>query len=61
MNAPIAIETQKRLSESWVWKVQREYFDRVGVDAWANNVPHFITCNPFIANAYAEMAILEGL
>ncbi len=57
MNGLVSIESQKRLSESSVWNVQREYFDRVGVDAWANNVPHFITCNPFIAKAYAEMAI----
>ncbi|NCX94704.1 MAG: hypothetical protein EBX40_08510, partial [Gammaproteobacteria bacterium] len=36
---------------------QRQYFDQEGVEAWAGAVPFYITSNPFIANAYAEVFI----
>jgi hypothetical protein len=42
------IEQDQRLSHSMLWELQREFFARQGT------VPHYITSNPFIANAYAQ-------
>src|SRR5262245_60566607 len=50
------IEVDQRLSRSKLWRVQREYFDRVGIEAWRRGeVPHYITNNPGLAGAYAEV------
>lgn len=51
------IEQQQRFSQSLLWQMQREYFDREGVNAWVKQVPFYVTSNPFIANAYANIAI----
>jgi tetratricopeptide (TPR) repeat protein len=54
----IVLEEGKSLSESIIWKLQREYFERHGIYAWVEGtVPHYITSNPFIANAYARMVL----
>lgn len=48
------LETKQRLSRSMLWKLQRNYFDRAGIEAWSTGaVPHHITSSPFIAAAYA--------
>ncbi|MCR8642921.1 tetratricopeptide repeat protein [Paenibacillus sp. N1-5-1-14] len=45
-----------RYSEAPIWNLQRKYYEEEGLKAWNNNqVPQFITCNPLIATAYAEM------
>jgi len=45
-----------RFSEAPIWKVQREYYEVKGTKAWNNDqVPQYITSNPMIAAAYAEM------
>lgn len=45
-----------RFSEAPIWKVQREYYEEKGTKAWNNDqVPQYITSNPMIAAAYAEM------
>jgi tetratricopeptide (TPR) repeat protein len=50
------LETNRRLSRSVVWKLQRNYFDRQGMEAWSKGeVPHHITSSPFIADAYARV------
>jgi tetratricopeptide (TPR) repeat protein len=50
------LEQKKRLSQSVLWKLQRNYFDRQGIDAWSTGaVPHHITSSPFIADAYARV------
>ncbi|MBV8801462.1 MAG: hypothetical protein JO131_00580, partial [Gammaproteobacteria bacterium] len=49
----ITIEQHKRFSESALWRLQREYFDKEGPNAWVNQVPFYITSNPFIAHCYA--------
>ncbi len=53
----VIIEQNKKLSESYLWDYQREYFDRKGIDAWVQDVPHYATSNPFLANCYAHMAV----
>ncbi|ANE48396.1 hypothetical protein SY83_21310 [Paenibacillus swuensis] len=43
-------------SDSPLWALQRAYYENQGVEAWRNDqVPQFITSNPMIAAAYAEI------
>jgi tetratricopeptide (TPR) repeat protein len=52
----MALELKQRLSRSVIWKLQRNYFERRGIEAWSTGaVPHHITSSPFIANAYANV------
>lgn len=45
-----------RYSEAPIWDIQRKYYEEEGLKAWNNDqVPQYITCNPMIAAAYAEM------
>ncbi|PWW08642.1 SAM-dependent MidA family methyltransferase [Paenibacillus cellulosilyticus] len=45
-----------RFTEAPFWELQRQYYEQLGLKAWNNDqVPQYITCNPMIANAYAEM------
>lgn len=45
-----------RFSEAPIWELQRAYYEEQGIKAWQNEeVPQFITSNPMIAKAYAEM------
>lgn len=53
----VVVEQHKRFSESCLWRMQREYFDQEGINAWVNQVPFYITSNPFIANSYAQIVI----
>lgn len=53
-----AIEEKQRLSRSVLWQLQRNYFERHGIEAWrAGSVPHHITSSPFIADAYAKVVL----
>ncbi|HEV7893149.1 MAG TPA: tetratricopeptide repeat protein [Pyrinomonadaceae bacterium] len=50
------LEHKRRLSRSVLWKLQRNYFDRQGIEAWSTGaVPHHITSSPFIADSYARV------
>ena len=50
------LEQNQRLSKSLLWKLQRSYFERQGIEAWSKGeVPHHITSSPFIADAYARV------
>jgi len=51
------IENNKRFSNSALWVAQREYYDTEGIEAWAGDVPFYVTSNPFIANTYANVII----
>jgi hypothetical protein len=43
------LEDFVRCSESHLWKLMMSFYDRKGVESWAQGiVPHFITCNAFI-------------
>lgn len=51
----VVLEENRRLSESMIWGLQRNFFDRRSFNAWVEGVlPHYVTSNPFIANAYAR-------
>ncbi len=53
-----ALETNERLSKSLLWQLQRNYFERHGIEAWRSGaVPHHITSSPFIADAYARVVM----
>lgn len=51
------IEIKKAFSQSMLWDLQRRYFHEKGVDAWASQVPFYITSNPVIAHTYAQIFI----
>jgi tetratricopeptide (TPR) repeat protein len=52
------IDERQRLSRSVLWQLQRNYFERQGIEAWrAGTVPHHITSSPFIADAYAKIVL----
>ncbi|MCZ8522682.1 MULTISPECIES: SAM-dependent methyltransferase [Paenibacillus] len=45
-----------RFSESPLWELQRAYYEEQGIEAWQKEeVPYYITNNPMIATAYAEV------
>lgn len=51
---PTALETHVPLSQSVIWRLQREFYVQRGIKAWTEDlVPQFITNNPFIAEIYA--------
>jgi tetratricopeptide (TPR) repeat protein len=46
-------------SKSHLWKLMMSFYDRKGPDSWSQGiVPHFITCNTFIAKSYVK--VLHG-
>ena len=52
------LEANQRLSRSLLWRLQRDYFEREGIEAWrSGTVPHHITSSPFIADAYARVVL----
>lgn len=53
----IVIEQHKRFSESCLWRLQREFFDKQSINAWVSAVPFYITSNPFIGKCYAQIFI----
>lgn len=56
-DAPHIIDADQRLSRSLLWDIQRRYFRRRGAAAWqADEVPHYISSNPFMARAYSRVA-----
>jgi tetratricopeptide (TPR) repeat protein len=45
-----------RFSESPLWELQRSYYEEQGIQAWqSEEVPHYITSNPTVGTAYAEI------
>jgi hypothetical protein len=52
------LQPPTRLSQSLLWKLQRNFYNRWGIDAWRMGiVPHYVSSNPFVANAYARLAL----
>ncbi len=55
------LEERQVFSRSLLWDMQRDYFAARGADAWRQGeVPHYITSNPTIARAYAEIVFAFG-
>ncbi|MCP4154462.1 MAG: tetratricopeptide repeat protein, partial [bacterium] len=56
LNKTGLLEKGSRFSESFLWNIQRGYFDRAGASAWRENtVPSYITSNAYTAQAYARV------
>jgi hypothetical protein len=54
--APTVLERGERLSRSILWRLQRTFFERQGIEAWRQGtVPHYVTSNPFIAECHARI------
>src|SRR5215470_19886208 len=52
----LILETQVALSQSVIWRRQREFYVQRGIKAWTEDgIPQFITNNPFIAEIYARI------
>lgn len=52
------LEEGKRLSDSLLWGLQRNFYGRRGEKAWlADQIPSYITSNAFIAKAYARVVL----
>lgn len=52
------LESGQRLSRCLLWRLQRRFFAQQGPAAFSQGiVPHYITCNPFIAQAYARVVL----
>lgn len=46
------------LSKSRLWTLQKHWYEQAGPDAWGSGmIPHFATCNAFIADAYARVVL----
>src|SRR5579859_8180738 len=53
---PTILETDVPLSQSLIWRLQREFYAQRGLKAWTDDlVPSYITNNPFIAEIYAQI------
>ncbi|HEY6968150.1 MAG TPA: SAM-dependent methyltransferase [Candidatus Angelobacter sp.] len=53
---PTVLETSVSLSQSVIWRLQRDYYIQRGLNAWSQDkVPAFITSNPFTAEIYARI------
>ena len=53
---PSVLETNVPLSQSVIWRLQRDYYVQRGLNAWSQDkVPAFITSNPFTAEIYARI------
>jgi hypothetical protein len=53
---PPVLEKDVPLSQSLLWRRQRDYYAQRGVKAWSDdNIPTFITSNPFFTEIYARI------
>lgn len=56
-NQLVLLQENMKLSECLLWGMERDYFEKKGIEAWLHDVPFYITSNPFIAKSYAKMVI----
>jgi tetratricopeptide (TPR) repeat protein len=55
-SAEFVLEESQRLSNSLVWRAQRDFYDRRGDQAWlADRIPSYATSNALIARSYARV------
>jgi tetratricopeptide (TPR) repeat protein len=56
--ARFLLEDRQRLSSSMLWRLQRRFFSEQSINAWRQGiVPHYVTSNTFIAQAYARLVL----
>ena len=56
LNDLLRMETDVPLSQSLIWRLQRDFYAQRGLKAWTEDmVPSYITNNPFIAEIYAQI------
>ncbi|GJJ00752.1 hypothetical protein RugamoR64_12900 [Duganella rhizosphaerae] len=56
--APAAAETYTAFADSHLWQMQRSYYEQAGLAAWSEaQVPHYLSSNPVMARAYADMVL----
>lgn len=54
----LTLETHTTFVHSPLWKMQRDYYEQKGLAAWSEaQVPHYITNNPSMAKAYADVVL----
>jgi tetratricopeptide (TPR) repeat protein len=54
----VLLEESRPFADSRLWRLQSAYFAERGIEAWRNaEVPHYVTSNPTMANAYAEIVL----
>lgn len=51
------MDEERPLSKTLLWQMQEDYYKSVGINAWQQDVPCFVTSSVYIAEAYAEMII----
>lgn len=50
------IAASQRLSQTYLWEIQRQFFIQQGTRAWnVGKMRHYATSNPFMAYAYSEV------
>ncbi len=50
------VEAGRPFSQSYIWQMQRRYYETQGIEAWSQNrIPFAISTGPVIAHAYAQM------
>jgi tetratricopeptide (TPR) repeat protein len=55
-SAEFVLEKSQRLSNSLLWRAQRDFYDRRGDQAWlADRIPSYATSNTVIAGSYARV------
>jgi Putative S-adenosyl-L-methionine-dependent methyltransferase len=55
-DGPVVLESDVPLSSSVIWGLQRDFYVQRGLKAWTEDqVPSYITNNPFIAEIYARI------
>jgi SAM-dependent MidA family methyltransferase len=55
---PFIVETQTPFSESLIWQLNRDYYQKEGINAWREgNVPHNLTSNALVGKTYAELIL----
>jgi len=53
----VTLDHAKPFSQSIFWEGQRSFYQKKGINAWADTVPFYITSNPFISYCYAELIL----
>src|SRR5438552_17292483 len=57
ISTSVILERDVSLSSSLVWDRQKDYYARRGIGVWSDdNIPTYMTNNPFIAESYARIA-----